>query len=96
MVPPAAPLGPRLGFHRLDRLQDNLHVLVDGLDVLLDLVQVLARDAPVLDLPVLEIGDLLGGAPALDLGIAPYRERTGLPAVMYVTSPCDGLRTWRL
>lgn len=28
--------------------------------------------------------------------IAPYRERTGLPAVMYVTSACDGLRTWRL
>jgi galactokinase len=28
--------------------------------------------------------------------IAPYRERTGLPAVMYVTEPCDGLRTWRL
>jgi galactokinase len=28
--------------------------------------------------------------------IAPYRERTGLPAVMYVTSPQDGLRTWRL
>lgn len=28
--------------------------------------------------------------------VAPYRERTGLPAVMYVTEPCDGLRTWRL
>jgi galactokinase len=28
--------------------------------------------------------------------IAPYRERTGLPAEMYVTSPQDGLRTWRL
>ncbi len=28
--------------------------------------------------------------------IAPYRERTGLPAVIYVTSPQDGLRTWRL
>jgi galactokinase len=28
--------------------------------------------------------------------IAPYRERTGLPAVMYVTEACDGLRTWRL
>lgn len=28
--------------------------------------------------------------------IAPYRERTGLPAVMYVTAPQDGLRTWRL
>ena len=28
--------------------------------------------------------------------IGPYRERTGLPAVMYVTSPHDGLRTWRL
>ena len=28
--------------------------------------------------------------------IAPYRERTGLPAVMYVTSPQDGLRTRRL
>jgi galactokinase len=28
--------------------------------------------------------------------IAPYRERTGLPAVMYVTPACDGLRTWRL
>jgi galactokinase len=28
--------------------------------------------------------------------IAPYRERTGLPAVMYVTSPQAGLRTWRL
>jgi galactokinase len=28
--------------------------------------------------------------------IAPYRRRTGLPAVMYVTSPQDGLRTWRL
>lgn len=28
--------------------------------------------------------------------IAPYRERTGLPAVMYATSPRDGLRTWRL
>jgi galactokinase len=27
--------------------------------------------------------------------IAPYRERTGLRAVMYVTSPQDGLRTWR-
>jgi len=27
--------------------------------------------------------------------IAPYRERTGRPAVMYVTSPQDGLRTWR-
>ena len=28
--------------------------------------------------------------------IAPYRARTALPAVMYVTSACDGLRTWRL
>jgi galactokinase len=28
--------------------------------------------------------------------IAPYRERTGRPAEMYVTSPQDGLRTWRL
>ena len=28
--------------------------------------------------------------------MAPYRERTGLPAVMYVTAPGDGLRTWRL
>lgn len=28
--------------------------------------------------------------------IAPYRERMGLPAVMYVTTPQDGLRTWRL
>ena len=28
--------------------------------------------------------------------IAPYRERTGLPAVMYMTAPQDGLRTWRL
>jgi galactokinase len=28
--------------------------------------------------------------------IAPYRERTGLAAEMYVTSACDGLRTWRL
>ncbi len=28
--------------------------------------------------------------------LAPYRERTGLSAVMYVTSPQDGLRTWRL
>ena len=28
--------------------------------------------------------------------IASYRERTGLPAVMYVTAPQDGLRTWRL
>ena len=28
--------------------------------------------------------------------IAPYRERTRLPAVMYVTEACDGLRTWRL
>ena len=28
--------------------------------------------------------------------IAPYRERTGLPAVMYATEACDGLRTWRL
>lgn len=28
--------------------------------------------------------------------IAPYRERTGLPAVTYVTEPCDGLRTWKL
>ena len=28
--------------------------------------------------------------------MAPYRERTGLPAEMYVTSPQDGLRTWRL
>ncbi len=27
--------------------------------------------------------------------IAPYRERTGLPAVIYVTPACDGLRTWR-
>lgn len=28
--------------------------------------------------------------------IAPYRERTGILAVMYATSPQDGLRTWRL
>jgi len=28
--------------------------------------------------------------------IAPYRERTGLPAEMYVTAPHDGLRTWRV
>jgi galactokinase len=28
--------------------------------------------------------------------IAPYRDRTGLPAVIYVTTPQDGLRTWRL
>lgn len=28
--------------------------------------------------------------------IAPYRERTGLPAVMYVTEACDGLRAWRM
>ena len=28
--------------------------------------------------------------------IVPYRERTGLPAVIYVTTPQDGLRTWRL
>ena len=28
--------------------------------------------------------------------IACYRDRTGLPAVMYVTAPQDGLRTWRL
>jgi galactokinase len=28
--------------------------------------------------------------------IAPYRDRTGLPAVVYVTTPQDGLRTWRL
>ncbi len=28
--------------------------------------------------------------------IAPYCERTGLPAVMYVTAPQDGLRAWRL
>ncbi len=28
--------------------------------------------------------------------IARYRDRTGLPAEMYVTSPQDGLRTWRL
>jgi galactokinase len=28
--------------------------------------------------------------------IAPYRDRTGLPAVMYVTTPQDGLRAWRL
>jgi galactokinase len=27
--------------------------------------------------------------------ITPYRERTGLAAEMYVTSPQDGLRTWR-
>ena len=25
-----------------------------------------------------------------------YRHQTGLPATMYVTSACDGLRTWRL
>jgi galactokinase len=30
---------------------------------------------------------------ALDV-IAPYRERTGLPAVMYVVAPADGLRGW--
>jgi|CXWL01.1.fsa_nt_gi galactokinase len=28
--------------------------------------------------------------------IVPYRARTGLPAVIYVTPACDGLRTWRL
>ena len=28
--------------------------------------------------------------------IAPYRERTGRPAEIYVTPACDGLRTWRL
>lgn len=28
--------------------------------------------------------------------IAPYRARTGLPAEVYVTPACDGLRTWRL
>ena len=28
--------------------------------------------------------------------IAVYRGRTALPAVMYVTAACDGLRTWRL
>jgi len=28
--------------------------------------------------------------------IAPYRARTNLPAVMYVTTPQDGLCTWRL
>lgn len=28
--------------------------------------------------------------------IAPYRQQTGLPAEMYVTSPCDGLRVTRL
>ena len=28
--------------------------------------------------------------------VAPYRQRTGLPAAMYVTSPQDGLRTWRV
>ncbi len=28
--------------------------------------------------------------------VAPYRERTGLAGVMYVTAACDGLRTWRL
>ena len=28
--------------------------------------------------------------------IATYRERTDLAAVMYVTTPQDGLRTWRL
>ena len=28
--------------------------------------------------------------------MAPYRERTGLAAETYVTSPQDGLRTWRL
>jgi len=28
--------------------------------------------------------------------IAPYRQQTGLPAEMYVTSPCDGLRVMRL
>ena len=35
------------------------------------------------------------GAFARDV-IAPYRERTGLPAVMYVTAPQDGLRTRRV
>jgi galactokinase len=28
--------------------------------------------------------------------IAPYRQRTGLPAQLYLTPPHDGLRTWRL
>ena len=28
--------------------------------------------------------------------IQPYRDRTGRPAVIYVTTPQDGLRTWRL
>jgi galactokinase len=28
--------------------------------------------------------------------IEPYRQETGLSAVMYVTSACDGLRTWRV
>jgi galactokinase len=28
--------------------------------------------------------------------IVPYRQRAGLPAEMYVTGACDGLRTWRL
>ncbi len=28
--------------------------------------------------------------------IEPYRRATSLPAVIYVTSACDGLRTWRL
>jgi galactokinase len=28
--------------------------------------------------------------------IAPYRDRTGRPAEIYVTPACDGLRTWRL
>ncbi|TAK65281.1 MAG: galactokinase, partial [Dehalococcoidia bacterium] len=28
--------------------------------------------------------------------IEPYRGETGLPAKMYVTSACDGLRTWRV
>lgn len=28
--------------------------------------------------------------------VAPYRERTGLAAEVYVTAPSDGLRTWRL
>jgi galactokinase len=27
--------------------------------------------------------------------ITPYRERTGLPAAIYVTDACDGLRMWR-
>ncbi|HYM16119.1 MAG TPA: galactokinase [Dehalococcoidia bacterium] len=28
--------------------------------------------------------------------IAPYRQRTSLPAETYVTTPCDGVRAWRL